>query len=226
MLGAADVIVGDATDLAMANGAFDIVVALDVFEHIEPARRADFLAHINRISRVATMLAAPFAGDAVNRAESSARAFWDGLFDQPYRWLEEHAENGLPDLPQTRMLISGCGMKHVHFGHGKLSLWLELMKAHFAAEACLELRSPVAALDRYYQDHLLEADVTTEDAYRQFLLSSRDDTVIAEFAAFHADLVTGGTLPDLTPLFEVLRAIQNIPRPRRVDGRLVPFARA
>jgi glycosyltransferase involved in cell wall biosynthesis len=214
MQGADDVLVGDATNLDMADGAFDIVIALDVFEHIESANRTDFLRHISRVSRMATLLGAPFASAAVTKAENDACAFWDELFRTPYRWLVEHAENGLPDLMQTERQLDELGMKSVHFGHGNLGVWCEMMKAHFASEACEELRAPIAAMDSFYRDHMLANDVGDDETYRQFLLCSRDAAVFSTLADFSASLKRAKALPDTVPLVDLLQAMQHIARHR------------
>ena len=214
MQGASDVLIGDATQLDMPDGAFDLVVALDVFEHIESPQREAFLRHISRVSRIATMLGAPFESVGVRAAEDDACRFWNSLFTKPYRWLTEHAENGLPDLAKTSQYLAGAGMQCVHFGHGDLMLWQELMKAHFAAEFSTELRAPVAAMDSYYRDHLLLADAGENETYRQFLLCTRDAAVRAQFAEFAASLAanSGDMQPPvgIESLIDVLSAMQQI----------------
>jgi hypothetical protein len=214
MQGASDVLIGDATQLDMPDGAFDLVVALDVFEHIESPQREAFLRHISRVSRIATMLGAPFESVGVRAAEDDACRFWNNLFTKPYRWLTEHAENGLPDLAKTSQYLAGAGMQCVHFGHGDLMLWQELMKAHFAAESSTELRAPVAAMDSYYWDHLLLADAGENETYRQFLLGTRDAAVRAQLAEFAASLAanSGDMQPPvgIESLIDVLRAMQQI----------------
>src|SRR3990167_854138 len=107
MQDAPDVIVGDATRLAMPDGSFDIVVALDVFEHIEVTRRRDFLYHTTRVARDIALIAAPFKAASVTCAEQQAMTYWNGLFARPYRWLAEHADNGLPDHRQTLAMLTG-----------------------------------------------------------------------------------------------------------------------
>jgi glycosyltransferase involved in cell wall biosynthesis len=212
MQGAGDVLIGDATNLNLADAAFDIVVALDVYEHIAPNQRRDFLHHINRVSRVATLLAAPFASAAVTTAENSASLFWNELFAKPYRWLVEHTENGLPDLTETQRLLNDIGVKQVHFGHGNLTIWCEMLKAHFASERAQELRAPIAAVDIFYRDELLLQDVGDAETYRQFLLCSRDDAVISSLAEFSAGLTPSTVPADMEPLIDVLQAMQHIAR--------------
>jgi glycosyltransferase involved in cell wall biosynthesis len=216
MQGASDVILGDATDLDMPDKSFDIVIALDVFEHIAPQQRNDFLRHIARVARLATLLAAPFASAAVSEAENDACAFWGKLFAEPYRWLEEHAENGLPSLTHTKQQITELGMSHVHFGHGNLVLWREMLKAHFAAIALPDLRAPSASIDGFYRDQLLLRDVGgvndvgDDETYRQFLLFSSDKLVMAKLAEFPAMLKSSGSLPNIEPMIDVLQGMQQL----------------
>jgi Methyltransferase domain len=218
MQGDRDVLVGDATNLDMADGAFDIVIALDVFEHIEPACRADFLHHTSRVSRLVTLLGAPFASAAVSEAENDACTFWNGLFNKSYRWLVEHAENGLPDLMQTKQQLDLLGMKSVHFGHGNLTLWCEMMKAHFASEACEELRAPIAAMDNFYRDHMLTNDSGEDETYRQFLFCSREQSVFAKLTDFAASLKPASAPPSIAPLIDLLQAMQHIAKHRQSNS--------
>jgi glycosyltransferase involved in cell wall biosynthesis len=213
MQGASDVILGDATDLNMADKSFDIVIALDVFEHIAPPQRNDFLRHIARVSRFATMLAAPFNSAAVCEAENDACAYWDSLFAEPYRWLTEHAENGLPDFLQTTQHIAELGMSHVHFSHGNLALWREMLKAHFAAVSLPDLRAPSVSMDGFYRDHLLACDTGDtgdDETYRQFLFFSTGKSVMSQLADFSASLEASGNFPDTAPIMDVLRAMQQL----------------
>jgi glycosyltransferase involved in cell wall biosynthesis len=210
MQGASDIILGDATDLDMPDKSFDIVIALDVFEHIGPSQRNDFLRHIARVSRFATMLAAPFDSLAVREAENDACAYWDSLFAEPYRWLAEHAENGLPDLLQTTQHIAELGMSHVHFSHGNLALWREMLKAHFAAISLPDLRAPSVSMDGFYRDHLLIFDTGGDETYRQFLFFSTDKSVMSQLASFPASLKASQNFPDTAPIIDVLRAMQQL----------------
>jgi glycosyltransferase involved in cell wall biosynthesis len=215
MQGASDVILGDATDLNMADKSFDIVIALDVFEHIAPPQRNDFLRHIARVSRLVTLLAAPFDSAAVRKAENDACAYWDSLFAEPYRWLTEHAENGLPDFLQTTQHIAELGMSQVHFSHGNLALWREMLKAHFAAISLPDLRAPSVSMDGFYRDHLLAGDVSDDETYRQFLFFSTDKLVISQLTSFSASLKASGNFPDTVPIMDVLQAMQQLALARK-----------
>jgi len=136
------------------------------------------------------------------------------LFNTPYRWLVEHAENGLPDLTQTKQQLGELGMQSVHFGHGNLVIWCEMMKAHFASEACEDLRAPIAAMDSFYRDHLLVNDAGDDETYRQFIFCSRDDRVLAKLADFSTSLKCAAPPLDTMPLIDLLQAMQHIAQHR------------
>jgi Glycosyl transferase family 2/Methyltransferase domain len=216
MQAAGDVIVGDATNLAMEDGQFDIVIALDVFEHVEPTRRGNFLHHVNRVSQVATIVAAPFDGEAVRDAEREARTFWEALFGMPHRWLAEHLQNGLPDLAVTKRWLEDANLAVTHVGHGEVGLWQDMMKACFAAEASTDLRSGVTAINRFYRDHVFANDFGAAHHYREFLLCTKDASVAAELNMFCAGLKSAKRSVDLTPLRDVLNAIQYAGKNRAV----------
>jgi hypothetical protein len=195
----------------MADGSFDIVVALDVFEHIEPARRAAFLRHITRVGRRMTLIAAPFDSAHVRRAEQEAIAYWDSLFDKPYRWLTEHAEQGLPDLADTTAKLDGMGVAYCRLGHGRLDLWRELLKTHFAEVLCPDMRGLMQSLHRHYRDRLFEIDCDPAANYRQFLFCSHSQDVPEKLQPLCRQMsANASTHHDLAPLFETLDAMQTI----------------
>lgn len=211
MQGAPDVLAGDATELAMTDGSFDVVVALDVFEHIEPARRAVFLHHITRVARRMTLLAAPFDSPAVRHAEHEATAYWNSLFDEPYRWLAEHADHGLPDLGQTTAMLDETGIRYCDFGHGRLNLWCEMLKAHFAAESCPDMKRLMHSLDLYYRECLFDNDSEPTENYRQFLFCSRSQDALEKLQALCRQMrLKAPPGDDQAPLFKVLSAMQAI----------------
>jgi glycosyltransferase involved in cell wall biosynthesis len=174
MRGQANIIVGDATALALADKSYDIVLSLDVFEHIPQELRSAFLMHTNRVAKLLTIVGAPFDSPATAVAEQNALDFWNQLFDTPYRWLVEHAENGLPNLEFTVKKVKELGYHAYSIDHGDLELWTVFIKAHFA-EVCVDTLQPVlSTLYDYYQSHIFEKDFFPAQSYRKFIFSSAD----------------------------------------------------
>lgn len=176
-----NMIEGDATALTFPDGHFDVVVALDVLEHIPALKRQDFLWHTTRVAGLMTIIAAPFDNPQVRAVEADASAFWDGLMPGPYRWLVEHSELGLPDLSETQTSLTQFGRHHWSIGHGHLDLWRDMLKGHFAAEAMPELKPAIRALDDFYAKQMLMRDFSEDGVYRSFLFCSRDSSLGADF---------------------------------------------
>jgi glycosyltransferase involved in cell wall biosynthesis len=173
-----DIILGDATELALPDGSFDVVVTLDVFEHIPADKREAFLQHTTRIARLLTVIGAPFDEPGVQEAEKKANDFWKSLFGYPYRWLAEHEEEGLPMLDWTKSKLDDLQLNYLVIGHGDLKLWTELITAHFAKEYVDALRPVVAELDRHYQQVLFDNDFSDSSTYRQFVFVCRQPKVL------------------------------------------------
>jgi len=178
MQGQDDFIVGDATELTLLDASFDVVVALDVFEHIPNVRRDAFIYHTSRVARLLTIIGAPFDFTYVVEAEREVLCFWSSLFDTPYRWLAEHAENGLPNLDLTRKSMVSMGY-HLHtLQHGNLELWKAFIKGHFSEVCVGSLQPLLSILYQHYQNNLFESDFSTEESYRSFVFCSREAITI------------------------------------------------
>lgn len=213
MRGAADVVVGDATALDFPDDHFDVVIALDVLEHIPVSQRRAFLRHAARTGRLLTIIAAPFDDPGVQAAEADALGFWNALMAEPYRWLTEHAQQGLPKLGETRAALAELGVRHRVVGHGRLDLWCGMLKGHFAAEAMSELRPAMHALDDFYARHLVLADFSQTDVYRRFLFCSRDAETDACLAARLQGVLESSAsacAADVESVQAVLRVLQEL----------------
>src|SRR5687767_9791816 len=73
--GGSNLIQGDATALPFEDGAFDYVVSVDVYEHIEPDSRDTYLSELRRTAKSGVLLAAPFDSEVVRGAERVANDF-------------------------------------------------------------------------------------------------------------------------------------------------------
>lgn len=87
---------GDVTALPFADGEFDVVVALDLLEHLPADLRPKALAELARVTRSRLIAGCP-CGEAALRADRALARYY-GL--QPRRmppWLVEHLDNGFPE---------------------------------------------------------------------------------------------------------------------------------
>lgn len=184
MRGRDNIIVGDATALTLADNSYDIVVALDVYEHIPQNLRAAFLQHTSRVASQLTVIGAPFDQLKTVEAEQEASDYWNHLFGQPYRWLAEHAIEGLPNMAWSTQTLSNLGYHHSTMKHGDIDLWKLLIKAHFAKEYTQSLRPVTANYDYYYNTQLFDKDFSPAHSYREFIFISKQAHIVEEVYAF------------------------------------------
>jgi hypothetical protein len=117
---------GDGGRLPFADGTFDAVVSSDVLEHVPAEARPGFLAELSRVSRDLVIVAAPFDTDGVAGVEEVIRRYVPIVTGAPQDQLDEHMDNGLPDLAATAAVLEAHGQVAV-VGNGNLWDWLELM---------------------------------------------------------------------------------------------------
>ncbi|MFC9711212.1 methyltransferase domain-containing protein [Paenibacillus sp. NPDC056933] len=168
-----DYILGDATKMEFPDDHFDIVVALDVFEHIPPDKRDDFISELDRVSKEFFVITAPFASPLVSEAERRANAVYKSLFREDFRWLAEHFENGLPSQNELNTFLLKLGLNYRIISHGSLPIWESMMEVHFMAAYSPELYGYRAAIDRFYNSQVFEVDYT-ENSYRKIYIASRN----------------------------------------------------
>lgn len=156
---------GDGCDMPLEDGSFDFVVSVDVFEHVPPARREDFLKENLRVARLAAVLAAPFSSPAVEKAERVAndnhRIIAGG---EDHIWLKEHIANGLPDAGEVEGFASRNGYAFQRLANNSLGLWEELALASFLPAAGVEDR--LRRFNRFYNEKVFPHDHDGE-SYRK-----------------------------------------------------------
>lgn len=188
MRGKANIIVGDATALSLADGSYDVVVALDVYEHISQELRAAFLHHTCRVARLLTVIGAPFDYPHTVQAENEASAYWKNLFGEPYRWLDEHDLNGLPDIAWSTQQVHDLGYQFCTMKHGDIDLWKRLIQVHFAKEYTQSLRPLATAFDEYYNTHLFEKDFSPTRSYREFIFISKEQNIVNKLSGIFGQI--------------------------------------
>lgn len=178
-------ILGDATRMEFEDGAFDIIVALDVFEHIPKERREDFLGELDRVSKRAFVMGAPFDAPGVSAAEKRLNELFASLYGENHLWLVEHIENGLPDLQRTRAFLGEKQILYKEFGHGSLDIWERIMKMHFFSVMDVALQNYVDQIYDLYNSDLFSADYT-DDSYRRFFVGFKNPDDFGRFGEMKA----------------------------------------
>lgn len=85
----------DARDLKLKSRSYDVVVSIDVLEHIPAADRKKFVKNLIRIARSKVIVSAPHGGALHIKAEKNMLRYLAARGRKDF-FLEQHVENGLP----------------------------------------------------------------------------------------------------------------------------------
>ena len=100
----------------VATGAYDMVAAVDVLEHIDPPHRAHALEELARMTRRHIVLNYPHQETKLAQ-ELVFRLTGNSL-------IKEHAEWELPDTKQLLETMAGLGFSGVAYAHSSLAVWI------------------------------------------------------------------------------------------------------
>ncbi len=134
------------------RNAFDVVVALDVLEHMAPEHRPFLLSDLDRVSRLGFVLGFPTARAA------EAEAFVLRLTGSA--WLAEHSEHGLPNHEEVEAELVRLGLTFLREPNASLASWTAMMLLMHGAEK--PLRHEIST---FYNRHFY-AHENREPAYR------------------------------------------------------------
>ena len=85
-------VLGDIRAMPFRDAEFDVVLALDVLEHLAPQDRSVALGELTRVASRRLVVACPAGAPALEADRRLA-----GTLPRPPGWLAEHLENGFPE---------------------------------------------------------------------------------------------------------------------------------
>lgn len=177
-----DFIEADGTKLPFEDASFDFVIATDVLEHVNPAKRELFLREAHRVSRITAILSFPFQSKEVAEAEKRVNEYYKVLAGEDFIWLKEHIENGLPTKTEINSLLQNIGTEFVSFIHGDIQTWEKMWYCHFNTVFMPETLSFRHRIDQYYNTNLYLGDIG-DSCYRVFLILPQGSRDVWEQAA-------------------------------------------
>ncbi|WP_379157443.1 glycosyltransferase [Paenibacillus sp. sgz5001063] len=174
---------GDATNMPFEDNQFDFIIALDVFEHISDPLRGAFVSELMRVSKNGFILAAPFNTRGVEESEIRANKFFETMYGFNYQWLEEHRENGLPDIKMLTDFLAAKQWPYLNFSHGSLNVWEKMIKIHFLAAGRSSLYEYRATIDDYYNNYIYNNDYGDSN-YRNFFFVTQKQNKLEKARLF------------------------------------------
>jgi GT2 family glycosyltransferase/ubiquinone/menaquinone biosynthesis C-methylase UbiE len=119
---------GDAARLPFGDGAFSVVLSIDMLEHVTASDRPAVLREMVRVTRSGGVLliAAPM-GEAARQRDDWLAALWQRRFGRPNPWIAEHIEFGLPQRSQLEAALSGADVASWRVRGNVLPPWWSLL---------------------------------------------------------------------------------------------------
>jgi SAM-dependent methyltransferase len=100
--------VADARALPFEDRSFDVVLTLDMLEHVAPADRSVVLRELARVARRRLIAACP-AGTEALEADRRLDADYRRRGVDPPGWLAEHLDNGFPEPAELEGVLAPFG---------------------------------------------------------------------------------------------------------------------
>lgn len=213
-----DFIIADATDMReIADSSYDFVISCAVLEHIPPFLHKAFLKESFRVARIGVFHAAPQESEYVYQAERTVSNFNELLYGEKHRWIEEHLQNGHPDIKKISLYCEELGMDYSVFQHMDYQLWTSfycfwLENARYSAEF-------LAYLNTYYQQELFFRDVGPFNIFIYLYISKygpSSSTILEGFKNKLKRTNREQLLGDFQDMQQHLRAVFHIKRENEI----------
>lgn len=159
-------VVGDVTKEAIPGARYDIVVSMDMLEHVSPDRRPEVLRNILNASRIGAVIGFPADSPEANCVEETANERYRDLFGEDHPWLLEHfACRPLPSTAEVDSFLEAEGYAFRRFNGNNVFLWLLMMEFLFLA---WRRGIPTGTVEAIYREEFLAGRLgdAVEPAYR------------------------------------------------------------
>jgi hypothetical protein len=100
--------VGDVLTLPFADRSVDVTLCVDTLEHIPPGERPAAIKELLRITRRLAVIAVPCGPLSAQRDRDLSRTL-NARLARHDRFVDEHVQNGLPELDELRTWIADAG---------------------------------------------------------------------------------------------------------------------
>jgi len=111
-----------ADNLPFRDKSFDVVISIDMLEHIPPSKRAKAVSEMMRVASKKVIIACPCSKKS-EKYEKKLINFAK-LFGKKLPWLEEHKKNG---LPEENEIINALGKRDIKIIKNNNLIWWFLL---------------------------------------------------------------------------------------------------
>mgnify|MGYP005755248015 CR=1 FL=1 len=175
-------VLGDATSLPYAAESFDIVIALDVLEHIPEEKRQLCIANLHRVARLGVILSVPHYCAKDRYEDELLKAFYILCGIDPPVWIDEHIECVLPKEEELLHAIKKQGVSDnsiLKIYGVKRSLMAKMLYFEAIASKYNEVLKFFDVMNSDYVDDFLYQDMalTRDEAMKLYVIWKKDGTI-------------------------------------------------
>jgi SAM-dependent methyltransferase len=165
----------DGTQLPFKKNTVDIVVTSDVYEHVPPEEREQFVGNLLRVVKTdgIVILGAPFYSEKNALAEQILFEYIRKVLHTEHEQLKEHVDNRLPDANRLKQWLKSRGLDFICFDCSNLNSWLFMMMVKHWLVSIPETDRLHGMLDRFYNMSFYESDHSGE-GYRKFFVIANE----------------------------------------------------
>ncbi len=115
-------------DAELDDASFDYVVSIDFLEHIEESKREPFIKRASSLARHGIVLACPCReGGHAELVDREILEGYERATGQPYPWLADHVNFGLPSSAALRKMLEEEGFEIAVRGNGHVPFLRDLL---------------------------------------------------------------------------------------------------
>ncbi len=163
---------GDGTNINLTDQTADVVIAVDVFEHIPPDKRQAFLEEMLRLAGKTVIIAGPFDTPHAAACDALVERFRASRGIGKHEYLDEHLQFGLPNMDETGEFFAGADCTVAILPNGHVGWWALGQILSYGMDVSSDLHPGCEALQELLTRPWEDGD-HREPAYRHALVASR-----------------------------------------------------
>lgn len=170
----------DNEDNLFSDNSYDIVIALEVFEHLEEEKKEAFINELNRISKGFFIIGSTFDGELIVEAINRVNSFYRSIYGGDHPELFRKIKLGLPSLEDTKEALNRREINFKIAPHCEIGLWEEMENAKslllYEENGIGALRS----ISSCYNNHVYCRDAGAVN-YMNYIICSRNEAMFNQF---------------------------------------------
>lgn len=95
---------GTADEIPFRKNSYDVVISVDVLEHLKKEAREKAITELLRVAKKLAIIVVP-TGELSEKQDRNLFEYWKRIFKEPNQFLEEHVKNGLPRVDEILVQI-------------------------------------------------------------------------------------------------------------------------